>query len=218
MRHTPLLLCLVALGAVCVTAKAESRGHEFAFGIGYAHLFWDGTHSDALEEQGGLRMDGWFSFPVARNERETGRPELRLGIGLALEFFVSERGGDVFEVGDVIIVEPNDWDQLSLIQPEVQFSIRAPVNDNWYVEPGLAAVGIVGNFIRGEEFFGFVDEDIDRWRVGGAGRAYVRLAYRKGRSAWGVEGSYSYGWLDFGDDIGGDIQRGHLTFFYARSF
>ena len=221
MRHAPLAvtltLTLASLAARPPAAAADEGGREFAFGIAYAHLFWDGTNTDALEEQGGLRIDGRLSWPVTAAD-DPAAPQLRLGISLALGGFVSEQGGDVFADDDVLYVEPDDWTQLSLIEPEVQVSYRAPLGDDWYAEPGLGASGIVGNYVRGEEFFGFVDEDVDRWRLGAAGRVFLRVAYRRGRNAWGLEGSYSYGWLDFGDDIGGDIQRGHLAFFFARSF
>jgi hypothetical protein len=83
----------------------------------------------------------------------------------------------------------------------------------------LAGSFLVGNYVKGEEFFGFVDADIDRWRVGGGGRAFVRLGYQaQERWSFGVEGSYAYGWIDFGHDIGGDIQQGHLGLFAAYKF
>jgi hypothetical protein len=208
----------VVVAVLSVSAPALGDGREFGFSIGYAHLFWDGAHTDALEEQGGIRVDARLSWAATRAAEDTRRPELWLGVGVALGGFISDRGGDVFVDDGVVFVEPDDWDQLSVIEPELMVSLRTPLDDHWYVEPGLAATGTIGHYVRGEEFFGIVDEDIDRWRLGGGGRMFVRVAYRNGRSAWGLEGSYSYGWLDFGDDIGGDIQRGHLTFFYARSF
>jgi hypothetical protein len=199
-----------------------SRGDErdFGFSLGYAHLFWDGTNTDVLEEQGGLRFDGRFTWPVG-TPADSSAPHLRLGLGVAIEGFISEQGGEIEDDDDddgFIFITPDDWNQLSIIEPELQLSVRGALGPDWYLEPGFGASAIVGNYVRGEEVFGFVDEDIDRWRLGAAGRLFVRLAWRRGRSAWGIEGSYSYGWIDFGDDIGGDIQRGHLTFFYARSF
>ena len=209
---TPVLLASTLLGGI-----AHGQHREFAFGISYAHLFWDGSSSDALEEQGGLRLEGRVSWPIAQPMTED-RPELRLGLGLGLTFYVSEQGGDVFEEDDVIFIEPDDWNQLTTIAPEVQFSVRQPVRDDLYLEPGVAGVFVLGNYVRGEEFWGFVDEDVDRWAAGGGGRLFVRGAFHRERWSVGLEGSYGYGWLHFGDDIGGDIQRGHLGFFFARSF
>lgn len=207
-----------ALGvSLCLACAAQAQDREFAFGLGYSHLFWDGHNTDVLEEQGGLRMDGRVSWPVTEPMTE-GRPELRVGVGLGLTFYVSEQGGDVFEEDDIIFIEPDDWTQLTNIEPEIQFSLRQPVGRDFYLEPGIAGVFIIGNYVRGEEVFGFVDEDIDRWRVGGGGRLFLRGAYRRERWAFGLEGSYAYGWLDFGDDIGGDIQQGYLGVFFARQF
>ena len=203
--------------AVCTAPAAGAAHREFAFGVSYAHLFWDGSASGALEEQGGVRLDGRVSWPVGAPTTDAS-PELRLGVGLGLTFYVSERGGGVFEDDDVIFIRPDDWTQLTNIEPEVQFSVRQPVGDGLYLEPGIAGVFTLGNFRRGEEVWGFVDEDLDRWSPGGGGRVFLRGAYRRERWSVGVEGSYAYGWLHFGDDIGGDIQQGHVGVFYARQF
>src|SRR5687768_9770207 len=150
--------------SLCLTSVAAAQGNEFAFGGGYGHLFWDGHNTDALEEQGGFRMEGRVSMPITEPMAD-GRPELRLGVGLGLAFYISEKGGDVFEVGDVIFIEPDDLTQLTSIEPEIQFSLRYPVREDLYLEPGIAGALIIGNYLRGEEVFGFVDEDIDDWSV-----------------------------------------------------
>ena len=203
--------------SLCLTAAAHGQHREFAFGVGYSHLFWDGSNTDALEEQGGVRFNGRVSWPLTEATDER-RPELRLGLGLGLAFYVSEQGGDVFEEDDVIFIDPDDFTQLTSIEPEVQLSLRLPVGYDYYLEPGVGGTFMLGNYVRGEEFFGFVDEDLDRWAAGGGGRIFLRGAYRRERWSVGVEGSYGYGWLHFGDDIGGDIQQGYLGLFYARRF
>jgi hypothetical protein len=210
-----LILCLLV--SPCLACAAHGQHREFAFGVGYAHLFWDGHNTDALEEQGGVRFDGRASWPITGPMTET-RPELRLGLGAGLAFYVSEQGGDIEEVGNVIIIEPDDWAQLTTFEPEIQLSLRHPVGNALYLEPGIAGVFIVGNYRLGEEVFGFVDEDLDRWNVGGGGRLFLRGAYVRERMAFGIEGSYGYGWLDFGDDIGGDIQQAYLGFFFSHQF
>ena len=210
-----LIWCLLV--SPCLTCAAYGQHREFAIGIGYGHLFWDGHNTDALEEQGGVRFDGRVSWPVTEPMTDT-RPELRLGMGLGLAVYYSEHGGDVFEEGGFIFIEPEDFEQLTTLEPEIQLSLRLPVGRDLYLEPGVAGTFIAGNFRAGEEFFGFIDEDVNRWRVGGGGRLLLRGAYHRERWAFGVEGSYSYGWLDFGDDIGGDIQQGYFGVFYAHRF
>lgn len=203
--------------AGCLASAAHAQHREFAFGISYSHLFWDGSASGALEEHGGARFEGRVSWLLSEPMSDR-TPELRLGVGLGLTFYVSEQGGDVFEEDDVIFIRPDDWMQLTNIEPELQFSLRQPIGDRFYIEPGIAGVFTLGNFRRGEEFWGFVDEDLDRWSPGGGGRLFLRAAYRRDSSSFGIEGSYGYGWLHFGDDIGGDIQQGHLGIFYAQRY
>jgi hypothetical protein len=206
---------LLALVVACGTAHGQHR--EFAFGMGYGHLFLDGHNSDALEEQGGFRLLGRVSWPVSEPMTERA-PEVRFGLGLGLSFYISEQDSDVDAQGPFAIFEPNNFTALTAIEPEIQFSLRQPVARDYYLEPGIAGVFTVGNYLRGEEVLGSVDVDTNRWRVGGGGRLFLRGAYHRERYSFGIEGSYSYGWLDFGDDIGGDIQQGYLGLFYAQRF
>lgn len=212
MRVTTAM-CAVLFLTPGLSAFGQHR--ELGFGIGYGHLFLDGFNADALEEQGGFRMEARVSWPITEKMTDT-RPELRVGLGLGLAFYISEHGGSVSEDEGILFIEPDDWTQLTTIEPEIQFSLRHPVGHDFYLEPGIAGTFIVGNYIKGEEIWGYVDKEIDRWRVGGGGRLILRGAYRRDRWSFGIEGSYGYGWLDFGDDIGGDIQQGYLGLFYAR--
>ena len=199
-------------------ASAEDQDREFAFGLGYSHLFWDGSHSKPLDEQGGLVLDGrltWAVTPVAPE-----RPQLRVGVGLDLAFYGSyDDDGTAFIDDDVIIITGDDYTRLSIIAPQVEVSWRQPIaGAQWYLEPGLAGVFMVGNYTTGQDFVWFVDQDENRWNVGGGGKAFLRLAYQRERWGLGVQGSYGYGWLDFGDDIGGDIQQGSIGVFYSHRF
>jgi hypothetical protein len=213
----PLIAACILCG--CLTPAAAAQDREFAFGAGYGHLFWEGANAGALEEQGGLRLNGWVSWPITPSGPGPDRkPEPRLGLGLGIGIYYSEHGGDIFEGDNVIIIEPDDYASLLTLEPEVQFSVRFPIGRDYYLEPGIAGTFIVGNYTRGEEVWGFVDEDLDRWRVGGGGRLLLRGAYRRETWSVGLEGSYSYGWLDFDDDIGGEIQQGYLGVFYAHRF
>jgi hypothetical protein len=210
-----LIPCLLV--SVYLTGVARGQHREFAIGAGYGHLFWDGAHTAALEEQGGVRFEGRVSWPVSEPMTDT-RPELRLGVGLGVAVYYSEHGGDIFEEDGILFVDPEDFEQLTTLEPEIQFSLRVPVGSDYYLEPGIAGTFIAGNYRTGEDFVGFIDEDVNRWRVGGGGRLILRGAYHRERWSFGIEGSYAYGWLDFGDDIGGDIQQGYLGVFYAHRF
>jgi hypothetical protein len=215
------LAALLALSLLPVTGpRALAQDREFAVGVGYGHLFWDGSHTDELEEQGGLVLDGRLTWAITPNAYP-GRPELRAGVGLDLAFYSSHDDNSDFEVdenGDVF-ANATDYTQLSVLAPQIELSWRQPIiNENWYLEPGIAGVFMLGNYVKGQEFFWFVDEDVNEWRVGGGGKLFLRLAYTTDRWSVGAEGSYGYGWLDFGHDIGGDIQQGYFGFFYAHKF
>ena len=216
MRPVILGPVLAIAMSLFVARPVHAQQREFLFGIGYGHLFWDGSNSDELEEQGGVRMEGRVTWCVD----ELHLPQLRVGAGATLGFYGSyDDGGDVVIVNGIAFIEGNRYTQLSLITPELEVAWRQPLADKWYIEPGLAGMFIVGNYTRGEDFYYAVDEDLNRWRVGGGGRSFIRLGYN-GWDRWtvGIEGSYSYGWLDFSDDIGGDIQQAYMGVFAAYRF
>jgi len=216
-RGYALLLAGLLIAGASQRAAAQDR--EFAFGLGYGQLFWDGSHTGPLEEQGGLVLDGRLTWAVTPNAGP-GRPELRVGFGLDLAFYVSQDDdGEITIINDVAFVTGSDFTALSTIAPQIEISLRQPIFDeHWYVEPGIAGVFMVGHYTRGQDFFWFVDEDENEWRVGGGGKAFLRFAYTQDEWSIGAEGSYSYGWLDFGHDIGGDIQQGYFGLFYAHKF
>jgi hypothetical protein len=220
LRRRGIAGLLAGLFVVVGAQRARAQDREFAFGLGYGHLFWDGSHTDELKEQGGLVLNGRLTWAITPDARP-GRPELRVGVGLDLAFYASHDYNGDFEIDDNgdVFATASDYTQLSIISPQLEISLRQPVIDeHWYLEPGLAGVFMVGNYTKGQEVFWFVDEDRNDWRVGGGGKAFLRLAYTQEQWSIGAEGSYGYGWLDFGHDIGGDIQQAYLGLFYARKF
>ena len=214
MRPSHLLVPLFVCIAPCAAVLGQER--EWAAGLGYGHLFLDGSNADELEEQGGLILNGRVSTPVGR-PTDGRQPELRFGAGLNLAFYRSEREDDFDDDDDFFDDDEVDVTQVSMIVPELQLSVRQPIG-RIYLEPGIAGQFILGNFWAGEESWWDVDEEEDIWRVGGGARVFLRGAYQWDRWFLGVEGSYSYGWLDFGHDIGGDIQQGFIGVFFGRTF
>ena len=218
MRRTHLLVLLGPLG---LAGTAFGQDREFAFGAGYGHLFLDGSNAGDLDEQGGLNVNGRISWPITPSRGER-RPELRFGVGVGLGFYADyddddDGDDDFFEEEEVEVT------QLTVISNELELSFRQPIARDYYLEPGIAGQFMIGNFWAGERtwwggLWWDADEDENIWRVGGGGRIFLRAAYQQERWSAGVEGSYSYGWLDFGDDIGGDIQQGYIGVFFAHSF
>ena len=62
MRHVTLLLAAVCSCVAPAAALAQYR--EFAFGVGYGHVFLEGSNADALVELGGVRFVVRVSWPV----------------------------------------------------------------------------------------------------------------------------------------------------------
>ena len=219
-RNSVAVVALPALWVGLFAGGARAQDREFAVGLGYSHLFWDGSHTDELEEQGGLVLQGRLTWAI-NPDPSPRRPQLRAGVGLDLAIYSSREDNDNFEIdddGDVFAIA-SDYTQLSIIAPQLHLSYRQPLFDgDWYLEPGVAGVFMIGNYTKGQEWFWFIDEDENEWRVGGGGKMFLRLAYARDRWAIGAEGFYGYGWLDFGQDVGGDIQQGYLGFFYAHKF
>jgi hypothetical protein len=212
-------LIVAGLFVAATAQRAAAQDREFAFGIGYGHLLWEGSNVGPLEEHGGLVLDGRLTWAVTP-DAAPGRPELRVGFGVDLSFYISQDDdGEVTIINGVAFVTGSDYTSLSVLAPQAEVSLRLPIFDeHWYVEPGVAGVFMVGHYTQGEDFFWFVDEDENEWRVGGGGKAFLRIAYTKDDWSIGAEGSYSYGWLDFGHHIGGEIQQAYLGLFYAHKF
>jgi hypothetical protein len=144
---------------------------------------------------------------------------VRFGLGVGLGIYADREADDV----DFFEEEEVEVTQLTVISNEAQLSFRQPVGREFYLEPGVAGQFIVGNFWAGEQtWWGGLwwgsDEEEDIWRVGGGGRLFLRGAYQRDRWSAGVECSYSYGYIDFGDDIGGEIQQAYIGVFFAHSF
>jgi hypothetical protein len=212
--------CFALLGSLALTTAAFAQDREFAFGAGYGHLLLDGSNVGDLDEQGGLNLNGRISWPVTPSHGER-RPELRFGVGVGLGFYAEN--DDQNNDDEFFDEEEIEVTQLTVISNELQLSYRQPVGREFYLEPGVAGQFLVGNFWAGDKtwlggFWWDVDEEEDIWRVGGGGRLFLRAAYQQDRWSAGVEGSYSYGYLDFGDGIGGDIQQAYIGVFFAHSF
>ena len=217
MRRTHFL---ALLGSLALTTTALAQDREFAFGAGYDHLFLDGSNVGNLDEQGGLNVNGRISWPITPSRGER-RPELRFGVGVGLSFFADYDHDD--DDDDFFDSEEVEVTQLTLISNEVQFSYRQPILREYYLEPGIAGQFIVGNFWAGERtWWGGLwwdsDEEVSEWRVGAGARVFLRAAYQQERWSAGVEGSYSYGYIDFDHDIGGEMQQAYIGVFFAHSF
>src|ERR1051325_4276777 len=93
--HLNVGVLIAGVVVVFAAGRARAQDREFAFGLGYSELFWDGSHTRPLKEQGGAVLQGRLTW-AATPDAAPGRPELRVGFGLDLAFYAShDDNGDV---------------------------------------------------------------------------------------------------------------------------
>jgi hypothetical protein len=215
------LMGAVVLSVVIVTAAGATTARangEFDLSMGYAKLQLDGSASP-FDSRDGFRVEPRVSWSVGGDHSP-----LRLGFGLGMSGFERRTDDDGVFIdgdGDVITVDGDAVEALSLITPEFQASYRIPLGNSvdggarhWFVEPGVGVGVVIGQYWVGESFGWFVDEDVNEWDATIAGRPFLRAGYQGERWVFGLEASYLFGGsLHFTDAIEGDLQE-----FYAGGF
>src|SRR5687768_17237024 len=108
---------LVLTSLATRAARAET---EFAIGFGYTHVSLDDTSIGGFDEEGGAYFEPRFSFAPYEQ-----RPQFRVGFGLGFSFFYDETDGSatfIDDDGDVFFADADDYEQLFLLNPELQLS------------------------------------------------------------------------------------------------
>ena len=191
MRMASLVLFIGALAAGSPAVVA--RDLEFNLAGGATELFIDDEAEDdeVLNEQWGPWVRPSFSLaPIAD------APQFRLGGGVGFSWTRGEID-DAFLAGDA---------DLFLITPELLLSWRQPLGDagRWYLEPGVGVGGVIGAlWVIGTD-----------WGYGYSVRPFLRAAYQSDDWSAGVEASYRFGNLDFGDSDG-EIENLEVGVFVA---
>ena len=208
------------VGATAMNTPA-ARAAEFDFGIGYAHIELDGSESP-FDSRDGLRVEPRFSWSPGGDDAP-----LRLGFSLAFSGFDRRTDDDQIFIdeddNEIIIVDGDEVESLTLITPEFQVSYRlmlgpgdSEVNKKWFVEPGIGVGVVIGQYWVGETFGWWFDTDIDEWDATIAGRPFIRAGYQDERWVLGLEASYMFGGsLDFTNDIGGDVREWYVGAFFG---
>lgn len=184
---------------------------EFGISIGYAQSSIEAEALDDLDNQGGLRFEPRFTWAPWEDI-----PQLRLGIGIGFSFFYDEEdSGQTF--GGFADVE--DYEEISLLVPELQATWRQPLSEHWFLEGGVGIGAVFGYFGAGQVIFDeLFDDDVNEWDLGFGVRPILRGGYRHNRWAAGLEGSYLFTDLDFGGGLDGKIEELYIGLFYTHSF
>ena len=201
----PALLVLIL-----VPTAASAQKWEWGLSLGYSHLSLDDT-AGSLDEQGGFRFEPRFTWRPFDQ-----RPELRLGIGIGFSYYYDESdAGEI--VSPPFSFDVDSYEDVSLCTPEFQVSWRQPVSDRWWIEGGIGIGPAFGFYTAGDVVFDeLFDEDIDEDDVGLGVRPFIRTGFRGGDTwNWGLEASYQWTDIDFGQPVGGDVEEWYVGVFFS---
>ena len=222
MRNT-ILLAVLAAAMLPMAARAESI-MEFDIGFGYSHLPLSG--SDRFEERDGFRIEPRFSIAPIPELRP-----LRFGFGVGMASYYHELDDDVtitIDDGDEIhIFHADQWESVSLINPEFQLSWRQPLDARrrFFIEPGVGVGAVFANYSVYDEYYWDDDDDDDNdheseWDTTFGVRPFLRLGYQAERwFAFGLEASYLFGGnAELTDQVQGDVGQLFLGGFAGFKF
>ena len=191
--HRSLLSAIVLAAAVffSFSAPAYARDAEVSLSLGGSQIFLDDADDeDPFDEEWGIRLEP--SFTLAPFESV---PELRLGGGIAFNFYFDEVDTGFAEIDA----------NLYLYTPEFLVSWRQRLGEQFYIEPGVGLGWAIGQ----------LDTDFDNETGNGYSiRPFVRLGYQMERWSIGAEAGYRFGELEF-DDAEGDYEELNVGVFLS---
>jgi hypothetical protein len=207
MRCFPAAVVAVVATFAPMAAVAQER--EFAFSLGFSNLSLDDPEG-GLDGQGGNRFEPRYSWQPFDDQ-----PQVRFGFALGFSYFYDEsEGGQIiappfgFDVGN--------YEDVTLLTPEFQLSWREPLGEKWWLEGGVGVGPVFGFYSAGHVIFDeFIDEDVTENDVGFGVRPFVRAAWQGERWSWGLEGSYQWTTIDFGDPYGGNARDWYVGVFFG---
>jgi hypothetical protein len=207
----------VLIVVLAVTGSADAQ-FTFDTGVGYSHLSLDG--SDHFRERDGVRIEPRVSINPFEN-----MPELRLGAGLGVSGYSHKLDEDavitIDNGNDVRTVHSDQWESISILEPEFQVSWRQPMgyDGRWYVEPGVGIGAAVANYGINDNFW-WDNEHDSQWDTAFEVRPFVRAGYRTGDSGYGwsfgAEVSYMFGGpIGLTDQVHGTIHELYAGGFFG---
>src|SRR5215210_6058577 len=137
MNIRALAMCASAMTfSVVGPAMVLASDRDFGFSIGYAHLSVDDEALDDLDNQVGVRFEPRVTWAPWDN-----LPQLRIGIGIGFSFFYDEEdtGQTVGGFADI-----EDFEQISLIVPELQATWWQPLSEHYFIEGGVGIAAVIG--------------------------------------------------------------------------
>lgn len=207
MRKFLLGCVLAGAGLWGTTAMAAGPSYAFDFGLGYQKLHIDGSNASQLDGDENLSIRAKFMFLPANNN------PWRFGFALSGASSIQSTGPFVF---DGKVYDDDPFKEFEMIVPEFRIAYHIPVK-NLFIEPSIGVGPSIGLFRVGDDSDDYWDAD-DTWRVGIAVEPALQIGYAQDQWAVGGEISYLVTHLDFGDDVGGDIDTFYLGAFFRYAF
>jgi hypothetical protein len=209
--------CGLVVAGFLSASPAEAEV-AFDLGIGYSHVTI-GT-SGPFNGADGIRFEPRVSFsPIADV------PQFRLGFGLGVSGYTHDIDQDstiTINNGDeIIIIQADQWEALSLLEPELQLSWRQVFNkytdgsEGLFVEPGVGIGAAIANFAIVDGFW-WSDEQDSQWGTAFEVRPFLRAGYQARNWAAGLDCSYMFGQsVGLTDTVSGDINEFYIGAFFG---
>ncbi len=202
------------VGCVALLAFATvGRAEQFSLdsGIHYAKLNLEGVNAARLDDADGAVFD--IAFQIAPPHSGW-----RFGAGLMVGGWYEE-----FQSVDPNLDITDAYQSLSIIIPELRIGYHIPLGDpdgnHLFIEPSMGVGLAIGTYSSGDVYFGtFYDDNGSRTRANIAFRPKVQVGYSWDRFALGLEGSYLWTDLDFGNGIGGELTSWTAGVFFRWRF
>jgi hypothetical protein len=218
MKRVLTGVAALLLGASATTVRASD--FDVDLGLGYSRLQLDGNNKDAkdLDHSDSAGLDLAFKWRVPPS---TG---LRLGIGLTASGYRDE-----FHVTDPITFDRvHRYRELDLVVPELRIGYNVPIGGNFFIEPSLGVGLAAADYRTGtihhhhhhhdDEDYTYDDDDNDTFRANLALRPRIQAGVGGDHWKLGLEASYLFTHLDFGNGIGGDVNELYGGAFFRVSF
>lgn len=207
------LAAVLGLGSVARAAFDETD-FEVSLSVGYSHLSISG--SDRFQERDGVRVEPSVSINPIK-----ALPQLRIGAGLGISGYTNELDNDTVITIDngnqTTVIFADQWESVSLLQPEFLISWRQRLGDRFYIEPGCGVGVAYTTYAIYNDWWD--DEDESESDTTFMVRPFVRAGYKWDHWFAGMEVSYMYGSdINLTDQVHGDLSELFVGGFFGYRF
>jgi hypothetical protein len=197
-------------------ADEEGPTWEFALGIGYSRVEFDGSPA-LIDGRDCLHLE-----PVLSVAPFAAIPQLRMGAAVGWTIAVDNTKGAIISGDNGLIVATSSDVAFMLFEPELRLSWRQQFGPHglYFIEAGAAAGAAVGWLdVSGQTVDTGADSDLNETDAGAQWKVFLRAGLPVSNGLAGIEASYMRaGRLEFSDDIRGDPSEFYIGIFGSLQF